>query len=73
MIPFVPILPGAFANMADMTGALAPLLVSTLAGVFLCSVAGIVITVLLDGWQTQRSQAVKATQSARTKALLKAA
>jgi hypothetical protein len=64
MIPLIPTFPGVPTNVLDMTDAIAPFAGTVLVGLFLSSFAGIVITVFLDRWLTQRQQRVLATQVA---------
>ena len=64
MIDFIPTVFGASANILDMADAIAPFAGTVLVGFFLSSLAGIMITVLLDRWLTQRQQRVRATQVA---------
>ena len=58
MVAFIPTVFGASANILDMTDAIAPFAGTVLVGLFLSSLAGIVITVLDDHWLTQRQQRI---------------
>lgn len=73
MVSFVPTLSGVSTNVLDMTGAVAPLLGAVVFGLFLSSLAGIVVTVLADRWQTRHQLGQGATQAADAGALIKAA
>jgi hypothetical protein len=64
MINFIPTVLGVSANILDMTDAIVPFAGTVLVGVFLASLAGIVITVLADRWLTQRRQRVLTTEVA---------
>ena len=54
--PFHSRISGVSTNLLDMTDAIAPFAGTVLVGLFLSSLAGIVITVLVDRWLTQRQQ-----------------
>ncbi|MGE0680854.1 MAG: hypothetical protein AB7P69_08120 [Candidatus Binatia bacterium] len=58
MIAFIPPVSGASANTLDMIDAIVPFTGTVLVGLFLSSLAGIVITVLADRWLTRRQQRV---------------
>ena len=73
MIPFIPTFSGVPTNVLDMTDALAPYSGVVLVGLFLSSLAGIVVTVLLDRWQTQRQAKLAVAPTVDTVALSKAA
>ncbi len=73
MIPFIPTFSGVPTNVLDMTDALAPYSGVVLVGLFLSSLAGIVVTVLLDRWQTQRQAKLTVAPAVDTVALSKAA
>lgn len=64
MIAFIPTLAGASANILDMTDAIAPFSGAVLVGMFLSSLAGLVITVFADRWLTQRQQRVLTAEAA---------
>jgi hypothetical protein len=72
MIPFIPA-PSVAANLLDMTGAIAPFSGTALVGLFLGSLAGIVVTVLLDRWQTRRQAKLVVAPAVNTVSLSKAA
>jgi len=73
MVAFIPTVSGVSANVLDMTDAIAPIAGPVLVGLFLSSLAGIVITVLADRWLTRRQQRVRATQVADLNPLRQAA
>ena len=73
MIPFIPTFSGVPTNVLDMTDAIAPFSGAVLVGLFLSSLAGIIITVLLDRWYTQRQAKLTVAPAADTVALSKAA
>lgn len=73
MIPFIPPFSGVPTNVLDMTDALGPFPGTALVGLFLSSLAGIVITILLDRWQTQRQAKLVVIPAVDTVALSKAA
>lgn len=73
MVPFVPTFSGVSTNVLDVTGALAPFSGAALVGIFLSSLAGIVITVLVDRWQTRRQAKPSVTPAADVVTLPKAA
>jgi len=56
MIPFLPTVSGVSANVLDMTEAIVPFAGTVVVGLFLSSLAGIVITVLADRWLARRQQ-----------------
>jgi hypothetical protein len=73
MIAFIPTVPGVSTDVLDMTGAIAPIAGTVLIGLFLSSLAGIVITVLADRWLTKRQQKMLAEQVANLNPLRRAA
>jgi hypothetical protein len=73
MIAFIPTVFGASANILDMTDAIAPFAGTVLVGLFLSSLAGIVITVLADRWLMQRQQRVLTTAVADVNPIRQAA
>jgi hypothetical protein len=73
MIAFIPTVFGASANILDMTDAITPFAGTVLVGLFLSSLAGIVITVLADRWLTQRQQRVLTTEVADVNPIRQAA
>jgi len=73
MIAFMPTVFGASANILDMPDALAPFAGTVLVGLFLSSLAGIVITVLADRRLTQRPQRVLTTEVADVNPIRQAA
>jgi hypothetical protein len=73
MIAFIPTVFGASANILDMTDAIAPFAGTVLVGLFLSSLAGIVITVLADRWLTQRQQQILTTAVADVNPIRQAA
>jgi hypothetical protein len=54
MIPLAPTFAGVPTQALDMTNTIAPLAGTMVVGLFLTSLAGIVLTILLDRWQSQR-------------------
>ena len=56
MIPFAPTFSGVPSGVLDMTDAIVPFLGPVLVGLFLASLSGIIITALLDRWQTRRQE-----------------
>lgn len=62
MANFLPTIPGVSTNVLDMTEAMAPFFGTFFFGLFLASLAGIVIVVLADCWSMQRQQHVGATR-----------
>jgi hypothetical protein len=73
MINFLPMVSGVSTNVLDMTEAMAPFFGTVLIGLFLSSLAGIVISVLADRWFTQRQAQARATQVAELNPLRQAA
>ena len=73
MIAFIPTVSGVSANILDMTDAIAPFAGTVLVGLFLSSLAGIVIAVLADRWLTQRQQRVLTTEVADVNPIRQAA
>ena len=73
MINFIPTVSGVSANILDMTDALAPFAGTVLVGLFLSSLAGIVIAVLGDCWLTRRQQRVLTTELADVNTIRRAA
>jgi hypothetical protein len=73
MINFIPTVSGVSANILDMTDALAPFAGTVLVGLFLSSLAGIVIAVLGDRWLTRRQQRVLTTELADVNTIHRAA
>jgi hypothetical protein len=73
MVPFIPTFSGVSTNVLDLTSAIAPFSGAALAGVFLSSLAGIVVTVLVDRWQTRRQAKLSMTPTADVVTLSKAA
>jgi|GEM_PF-4731327 len=73
MVPLIPTFSGVPANALGMTGAIAPFSGIALVGLFLSSLAGIIITVLLDRWYTQRQAKPAVAPAVDTAALSKAA
>jgi hypothetical protein len=72
MIPFIPA-PNVATNLLDMTGAIAPFSGAALVGLFLCSLAGIVVTVFLDRWHMRRQAKLVVAPAVNTVSLSKAA
>jgi hypothetical protein len=64
MIAFIPPVSGVSTNTLDMIDAIAPFTGAVLVGLFLSSLAGIVIAVLADRWLTQRQERVLTTKVA---------
>lgn len=73
MIAFIPTVSGASANTLDMIDAIAPFTGTVLVGLFLSSLAGIVITVLADRWLTRRQQRVLTAEVADVDTIRRAA
>lgn len=73
MIPVAPSFSGVPTHVLDMTTILAPLFGAVLVGLFLTSTAGIVLTILLDRWQSQRHSKRAAIPAIDTATLPKAA
>ena len=62
MIDFIPTVSGVSANIFDMTDAITPIAGTVLIGLFLSSLAGIVIPVLADRWLTQSARCASAAE-----------
>jgi hypothetical protein len=73
MTSFIPTFSGVPTYGLDMTDALAPIAGPVLIGLFLSSLAGIVISILVDRWFTKRQQRARATQVADLNPLRQAA
>jgi len=73
MIAFLPTVPGVSANALGVTDAIVPFAGAVLVGLFLSSLAGIVITILADGWLTRRQVTPVTAPAVNTVALFKAA
>jgi hypothetical protein len=73
MVDFIPTFYGVPTNVLDMTGAIAPYSGAVLIALFLSSLAGIVITALIDRWQMQRQAKSGTTPKADNVTLSKAA
>jgi hypothetical protein len=73
MINFIPTVSGVSANIFDMTDVIAPFAGTVLVGLFLSSLAGIVIAVLGDRWLTRRQQRVLTTELADVNTIRRAA
>ena len=73
MVSFISTFSGFSTNVLDMTDALAPVLGTVFFGLFLTSLAGIVVTILVDRWRTQRYLGLDVVSETNAGAFLKAA
>jgi hypothetical protein len=73
MIPLAPTFAGVPTQVLDMTNTIAPLAGTMVVGLFLTSLAGIVLTILLDRWQSQRQAKLAVVPTADAVAFSKAA